>query len=288
MNRNNGKHAYLIIAHKVDETFRTLLRMLDDEKNDIFIHMDKKNRGYDNIQTEKICKSSKVYHTKRINVHWGGYSLVDVEIALLEYACDREKYEYYHLLSGNDLPIKSQKVIHNFFNNANTKEFVHIENADCQYLERVRYYYYFSEFVGRGKGNYFIKNINRGIVAVQKILKIQRNKNIIFQKGSQWFSITDEFARYVISKKKWIRKVFKYTKCPDEMVMQTLLINSEFRYSLCNDNSDRMIDWKRGNPYVFRIEDYDSIIESKQMFARKFIDDTDCEIIKRIEQFCRI
>lgn len=37
------KHAYLVIAHKDDLTFRTLLQMLDDVRNDIYIHMDSKN-----------------------------------------------------------------------------------------------------------------------------------------------------------------------------------------------------------------------------------------------------
>lgn len=41
------KHAYLVMAHKDDETLRTLLRTLDDPRNDIFIHMDAKNTGWD-------------------------------------------------------------------------------------------------------------------------------------------------------------------------------------------------------------------------------------------------
>ena len=32
------KHAYLIIAHQCDDTYRTLLKMLDDPRNDIYIH----------------------------------------------------------------------------------------------------------------------------------------------------------------------------------------------------------------------------------------------------------
>lgn len=41
------KQAYLIIAHKDDLVFNTLLKMLDHSKNDIFIHMDIKNNQYD-------------------------------------------------------------------------------------------------------------------------------------------------------------------------------------------------------------------------------------------------
>ena len=42
MNMGN-KHAYLIIAHKNDYTLSSLLKAIDNENNDIFLHMDKKN-----------------------------------------------------------------------------------------------------------------------------------------------------------------------------------------------------------------------------------------------------
>ena len=38
------RQAYLIIAHRYDETFKTLLQMLDSDENDIFVRMDKKNK----------------------------------------------------------------------------------------------------------------------------------------------------------------------------------------------------------------------------------------------------
>ena len=45
------RQAYLIVAHKDDFVFRTLLRMLDDVRNDIFIHMDIKNKSYHQEET---------------------------------------------------------------------------------------------------------------------------------------------------------------------------------------------------------------------------------------------
>lgn len=65
------KHAFLIVAHEEDLTFRTLIQMLDYEYNDIFIHMDKKNKNYNFVNTELICSKSKVYHVERVNVVWG-------------------------------------------------------------------------------------------------------------------------------------------------------------------------------------------------------------------------
>lgn len=34
------KHAYLIIAHNEPDVLKTLLFMLDDERNDIYLHVD--------------------------------------------------------------------------------------------------------------------------------------------------------------------------------------------------------------------------------------------------------
>ena len=67
-----SKMAYLIIAHKYDETFTTLCRLLDNEHNDIFIHMDKKNKNYDENNVTSLFKKSNVYYTKRTSVAWGG------------------------------------------------------------------------------------------------------------------------------------------------------------------------------------------------------------------------
>lgn len=87
------KHAYLIIAHKDDYTFRTLLRLLDDSRNDIFIHMDKKTKQYDFNDICSYIKHSRIYQVEcRNSVSWGGYSLVDTEMQLLKLATDTGKY----------------------------------------------------------------------------------------------------------------------------------------------------------------------------------------------------
>ena len=110
------KHAYLVIAHKNDYTFQTLLNLIDDERNDIFIHMDKKNAKYRFEDVAKQIKKSKIYQVEdRNDVVWGDYSQIATELALLELSTNVGKYDYYHLLSGEDLPVKSQDYIHYFF-----------------------------------------------------------------------------------------------------------------------------------------------------------------------------
>lgn len=74
------------------------------------------------------------------------------------------------------------------------------------------------------------------------------------------------------------------------MFVQTMLVNSPFAANLympnCNNDQmacARLIDWERGNPYVFRMADYDEIMQSPAMFARKFSMQTDPEIVKAIQ-----
>ena len=54
----------------------------------------------------------------------GGVTQIQAELGLLTCATDRREYAYYHLLSGMDLPLKSQTDIHSFFENNSGKNFV--------------------------------------------------------------------------------------------------------------------------------------------------------------------
>ena len=110
------------------------------------------------------------------------------------------------------------------------------------------------------------------------------------QKGTNWFSITGDFAKYIVSQAERVEQLFAYSYCGDEVFVQTMLVNSPFAANLympnCNNDQmacARLIDWERGNPYVFRMADYDEIMQSPAMFARKFSMQTDPEIVKAIQ-----
>lgn len=127
----------------------------------------------------------------------------------------------------------------------------------------------------------------------EKVIGVNRlkNKNIKLQKGNQWLSITSELAHYIISKEDDINKIFKLSYCCDEAFIQTIVENLKFKDNLFIPNSEgdhtacaRLIDWDRGNPYVLRKEDYDLIMSSPCMFARKFDLTVDSEIIKMLNE----
>ena len=47
----------------------------------------------------------------------------------------------------------------------------------------------------------------------------------------------------------------------------------------------RFIDWKRGDPYLFHSSDFNELISSDLLFARKFNEDVDNDIIIKIKEY---
>ena len=54
------KHAYLIMAHNNFYVLNKLILLLDDERNDIYIHIDKKVKEFDFDVFKKICKKENI------------------------------------------------------------------------------------------------------------------------------------------------------------------------------------------------------------------------------------
>lgn len=48
------KHAMLIMAHKQFEIFEKLMMQLDHERNDLYIHIDRKSRGFEQARFEHM------------------------------------------------------------------------------------------------------------------------------------------------------------------------------------------------------------------------------------------
>ena len=117
------KHAYLIMAHDNFYILEKLIQLIDYDLNDIYIHIDKKAKNFNFNYFRNLVNKSNIYFVKRFNVRWGGYSIVEAELELLNKAIKGE-YEYYHIISGVDLPLKSQEYIHKFFNANRGKEFI--------------------------------------------------------------------------------------------------------------------------------------------------------------------
>lgn len=275
------RHAWLILTHGNFAILEKQLRFLDSENADFFIHVDAK-ADFDEERFSAVTERSRVTFVPRRRISWGHFAIAEAELELLRAAAPG-RYDYYHLLSGVDVPVKSRAYIEEYFTRAPGTNYVNflapeISRAD---LYRVMFYYPMQRYnIRKPAVRRALRNFS---AAVQLGFGVDRTRRLpdgfAFQKGAQWFSITHALAAYLLEKESEIRGIFSDTYCPDEMFVQTEIINSPFRDTLpenafCNDYASclRYVDWERGNPYTFTDADLAELLSTPEtaLFARKF------------------
>ena len=286
-----SRHAYLIMAHNEPEVLMALLRSLDVEWNDVYLHIDRRSTQLrQRMQSVGLSRARLFVLPRPIKVYWGHVSQIRAELLLLKEAAARGPYAYYHLLSGCDMPIKPAREIYDFFERHRGREFIGFWNSERDRLDAIRktrYYYLLNRYKKRTGGLLHLTTtpLRNLLLGVQKVVGVNRRHGPI-RKGFNWFSITEGFCRYVLDHESLIWATFRYTLCGDEMFMQTLIWDSPFRANLYDTEdaqrgSMRAIDWERGTPYVWQAGDVDYLLRSPYLFARKF-SSSGMEAVRRI------
>ena len=300
MKNNIDKHAYLIIAHNEKEVLKYLLISIDDIRNDIYINIDKKSKELNEEEITPILKASNIYFFHE-DVRWGDESQVHCEMLLMKNANMNYEYKYYHIISGVDCIIKSQNYIHDFFQKNNGKEFIHFDSnhvSNTEVIDRITYYHIFSKFFKKSSNkyiNYFFTKLDKVCVTLQKIFGGKRQIGFnILQKGCNWCSITNELVEYILTQEESINYMVRKTKCADEIFIQTIVANSEFKDKLYGKNFEndyhdclRYVIWNENNlkrPKLLDMNDYENIINSDCIFARKVSskNSSSFELVKKI------
>jgi hypothetical protein len=273
--------AYLILAHANPLQLKRLVQKLSNNITDIYIHIDAKANIADFMI---ITALPNVYFiTKREKVYWGAYSIVQATVNGFEQMMASGKpYDYITLLSGQDYPLKSNAAIVDFFKANPNKAFMEFYTVNDVWQEAIprltKYYLTNYPFAGSTKLEAILNRL---------LPKRQLPKDLVFVGRSQWFSITLAQAKYIVTTlatNHKLRRYFTFTWGSDEFVFQTLLYNSPFKSQMVYNNL-RYIDWSAGgaSPKTFTIADAPVLLETDKLFARKFNEATDVEILNTID-----
>lgn len=295
------RHAYLIKAHNQFELLHMVCRLLDHPNHDLFIHIDKKATDFDEEALRSQVKYSGVYFTsERLDISWGSSTQVWMELLLFKEAYARGPYSYYHIFSGVDLPLRPADEIYNFFQSHKGKQFIHYSTDDFIAKKGTKYrvslYHFLQQRVGRKKS--FLMQVERASLVLQRILGIDRTRSYgrAAAAGANWASVTQELVDSLVKDEAWVRKHFRWCRNADEAYLQTYVNGTRFRGDLyVPDPQDdyrscmRYIDFSRGDgngsPYTWRSSDFDELIHSGFMFARKFDLNVDPDICYRLEAY---
>lgn len=292
--KNIKKHAYLLMLHHRKDLVDLLIEAIDDERNDIFVHIDPRCREF-SFDDLKVYKSNIYNIENPIKVNWGGYSQIKCELLLMNLAYKHGSYAYYHLIQGSSYPLKSQDELHKFYDERQGTEFVDIDNVDFKFYDRIKHVYLFNDStLKKHKSIVLIEEANLNFQEMIKYDHFKKYK-LEYRKGFALWSITDGLLKYVLDKEKLIEDIFKYSVCGDELFMQIIAYNSPFKNKIAylNDNYSTSYwasTWlfedkgeKRAG-HNFKLEDLPLLIDGKNNFARKFEGPDGVELINKIKE----
>jgi len=268
------KHAFLIIAHDNWDIVQMLVAGLDNEGNDIFLHIDRKAKAPSVICTKK----SGLYVIKNpVDVRWGSVSQIKSEYKLFEEALRHNEYEYYHLISGAHLPLMDFSAIREWFEirKGNTV-FKNLGRETSEYQETLKMRR-LNLFIGGYQSknavlSRFCQFLWKSSIAIQRLLEITVNTGNCFYKASNWASFTQEAVEYLVTNKKRILKKYRYSFCGDEFFAPTELMESPLKDKILSDDKLLYCNIVKANAEALSVEkDYPRLLGNGYVFARKFV-----------------
>ena len=292
------KKAYLILAHSNVSQLIRLLTRLDDGNTWFFIHIDKKVpiREFDPLVG---LKKENIILVDREDGKWGSLGLVRATLNGLKSICEHpENFDYIHLLSGQDYPLVSNKAIDSFFSANYGKNFIEYFSMPVQIkkygdMKRIEWYH-FVKMKYYTPWKWYPLMIANKFLTVIPFFKRKFPSYLKPYVGSQWWSITLPAAKYILE---FIKQhpdylhFHRHTLIPDEIFFQTILLNTtdtSLKESIVNDNL-RYIVWSRPGvkdfPLLFRINDYQELIDSGKLWSRKFDPNTDSLILDSLDKY---
>ena len=120
------KSAYIVLTHNKPEQLFRLISRLDDEGVTFVIHVcvNATREDYRRIK-EEYKTAQGVHFCKRENGAWSEFGIVQAVLNGMELLMEkRVDFDYVHVISGSDYPIKSNKFIRDFFEKHKGKQFL--------------------------------------------------------------------------------------------------------------------------------------------------------------------
>jgi|688.fasta_scaffold00005_151 hypothetical protein len=270
------KIAYLFIVYNKPLDVFNLVRLLDNGKNTFFIHF-KKGVSFtvpDDIKT----KVNVIFAKKRFKAGWAGFKVIEATIHLMQLAFESEyTFDYYINMSGSCFPVYSNSIIEKKLKTIQHSviEGIKIPNPSLQNegLPKIIYPWFQDEL--QNCNRYLKKYFHKILHVFLKIINLKRKFPAGYDPyfGSQWWALTQEAVVEVLqsyTNNKLLYIFFKRVWASDEQYIQTVVYNSPRLEGKLINQPFRYIDWNtNGPPKTLTILDYQKILQSDRLFARK-------------------
>ena len=279
------KVAHLIMVHKNPGQIERLIRTLQHEDFDFYLHLDKKANMNEYAYLAQLPHVQFIQ--KRFWVRWASYRFTEAILqGVREILATNTKYDFINLLSGQDYPIKPVASIHKFLAKHVGFSFLSFEREGSPWWDHAisriqRYHTTYFDFKGQYK-----------LQAILNTILPKRNFPLPYTlfggPNGSWWTMGIDCAKYLIDfidANTNLHRFSYFTWGSDEFLIATILMNSPLKNQVVNNNY-RYIDWSEGeaNPKILTINDASKLVDTQKLFARKFDTTHDNEVLDLIDQ----
>ncbi len=290
------KQIILLLLHKNYLQAERLIRYFDGQCP-IYIHVDKKSHLTVDLKKLSSLPGVKGVYS-RYKVHWAGYSILKAEIFLMKIALTENNIGFFHLLSGQDYPLKPLNSFLAFFNSCNQVGFIqcaHTPNpaTDDNTFMRLQHYIL---------SDYIDTKSDAGKTKVWNLVNWQKRHGIKrripdqlehLYNGSAWFSLRHDVINMILeytNKHPSFYRRLRFTYVPEETYIASVVLNSSFRNSISHQNDCRAIIWNKPgidcSPVNITTKNFKQLFNNPiDFFARKFDYPDSLEVMDIIDRY---
>ncbi len=273
--------AHLIVTYTNPAQTERMIRQMQDPDFDFYIHVDAK---LPISEHEYLAKIPNVYLIKnRIKVQWAAFSTMQAVFNASQEILDSARtYDFICLMSGQDYPIKSTEQMKCFFNERKGKLLMKYRAFEGEWeegMERVNKIFLTNYAF---KGQYLLEKALNWLFPNRKL-----PEGMKFYGSSMFWALSPDAIEYVlntVNRDARMKRFFYFTWASDEFLFQTVLLNSHFADQVVNENCHYYKHPpKTPSPKTFTNDDFDDIMASDRMYARKFDMLKSPELLDRID-----
>jgi hypothetical protein len=272
------RFAYIISAYRNLGQVARLVRRLQADGVSFVVHVDKKTdrRAYVDL-VSSLEDLPSVHFLERHTCHWGGFGHVRATLKGIDQLLGQgARFDYAILLTGQDYPIKSNDYIDRFFETERPKSFMAFSRLPRD-----------SWSPRGGLGRIEHRHLRFYGHHVRSPLRRRFPAGLRPYGGGAYWCLSCECIEYVahfVARRPDVVSFFRHVDIPDEIFFHTILLNSELRETIVNDNL-RHIDWTQGRrPAILGVRDFEALAASPKLFARKFDMNQDEKVLEMIDR----
>ncbi len=214
------KLACMILAYGAAPVLKSALPILRSAGWDVFVHLDRKVRR--EIYLEGLGESAGLcrFVENPIEVFWGGYSMIEAEMKLIETARGNDHYDKFLLLSDNSFPALPPAALAKHFSGADDQISIEKQKENSPLYVRYGSFCCYDHPATTVRGvshsdGQPLRSVDETLenkIAEIAVLRKLGKKNIDIFYGSQFWALTSksvDHVRKVVSEDLHLRKSFE-------------------------------------------------------------------------------